>query len=362
MNHHVLLAKTSVSGIESHRRVRAQDPGLATEFHRWPLPDYVWPALERCYRSIYCSESQLRIAGGITPRIEAWVARRDGCISAVILFERHQHQIRVLNEVFVLSAQVLGEFADAVFELYSKLHVISIRAIRSATLPKHYIGLSAEMSDDYLLKLPATVDQWKRSLSTRTREKLRSFLRRAQQRAPTFSFRTLGADEMSSALIKQIIQFNRSRMQVKGKRFGMSAAEQHQICQIMLERGQLSIIEIDGQPCAGLLCTSVGGEVFMHVIAHDPTYDDLRLGFLCCALTIEDAIAKGCQKFHFLWGQYDYKTRLGGEREILSQVLVFRDAWSLLQQPGLLISHALAWARSSARSSARAWVRRQRQR
>lgn len=358
MSHHVLVAKTPVPGIESHHRVRAQDPGLATEFHRWPLPDYVWPALERCYRSIYCSESQLRISGSLTPRIEAWVARRDGCISAVILFDRHRHHVRVLNEVVTLSAQVLGEFADAVFELYPKLHVISLRAIRTATLPKHYIGLSTEMSDNYLLKLPATVDEWKRSLSARTREKLRSFLRRAQQRAPTFSFRTLGTDEMSSALIKQIIQFNRARMQVKGKRFGMSAAEERQICQIMLERGQSSIIEIDGKLRAGLLCTLVDGEVYMHVIAHDPAYDDLRLGFLCCALTIEDAIAKGCQRFHFLWGQYDYKTRLGGEREILSQVLVFRDAWSLVQQPGLLISHVLAWARASAR----AWVRRQRQR
>ncbi len=96
----------------------------------------------------------------------------------------------------------------------------------------------------------------------------------------------------------------------------------------------------------------------MHVIAHDPTYDDLRLGLLCCALTIEDAIAKGCQQFHFLWGRYDYKTRLGGEREVLSQVLVFRDAWCLVQQPGLLAAHAWAWARASAR----AWVMRRRQR
>jgi CelD/BcsL family acetyltransferase involved in cellulose biosynthesis len=98
----------------------------------------------------------------------------------------------------------------------------------------------------------------------------------------------------------------------------------------------------------------VGGEVFMHVIAHDPAYDDLRLGLLCCALTIEDAIAKGCQQFHFLWGRYDYKTRLGGEREVLSQVLVFRDAWSLVQQPGPLMAHLLA--------SGRAWVRHQRHR
>jgi hypothetical protein len=258
----------------------------------------------------------------------------------------------------VLSAQVLGEFADAVFTLYPKLHMIRIHAVKIVELPKKYISLSAAVSDDYVLKLPPSTEQWQRSLSARTREKLRYYLRRAQQRELTFSFRTFGSNEISLAQIKKIIQFNRARMQVKGKRFGMSAIEEHQICQIMLERGQLSIIEIDGQPCAGLLCTSVGGEIFMHVIAHDPNYDDLRLGLLCCALTIEDAIAKGCQQFHFLWGRYDYKTRLGGEREVLSQVLVFRDVWSLVQQPGLFAAHA--WAR--ARASARDWVMRRRQR
>ncbi len=353
MSHQTLTGEPSVPAIDIHRLARAKDPGLATEFHRWPLPDYIWPALERCYRSSYCTESQLRISGSLTPRIEAWVARRDGCISAVILFDRYHDHVRVLNEVFVLSEQVLGDFAEAVFGLYPKLRVIRLRAVKIDALPKQYIGLSADISDDYRLKLPASTDQWYRSLSARTREKLRYYLRRAQQRMPTFSFRTLGTNEFNLAQIKQIIQFNRARMQVKGKRFGMSAMEEHQICQIMLERGQLSIIEIDGKPCAGLLCTSVGGEVFMHVIAHDPTYDDLRLGLLCCALTIEDAIAKGCQQFHFLWGRYDYKTRLGGEREALAQVFVFRDLSAFIQRPGDLVAHALA--------SARAWVRRQRQ-
>lgn len=353
MSHPVLTGETSLRRIDIDHLARAKDPGLATEFHRWPLPDYIWPALERCYHSIYCSEPQLRISGSVTPRIEAWVARRDGSISAVILFDRNQHHVRVLNEVFSLSSQVLSEFADAVFGLYPKLRVIRIRAIKIANLPKPTIGLSTDISDDYRLKLATTKEDWYRSLSARTREKLRYYLRRAQQRAPTFSFRTFSADDINLEQIKQIIQFNRARMQVKGKRFGMSANEQHQLCQLMLERGWLSTIEIDGKPSAGLLCTLAGGDVFMHVIAHDPAHDDLRLGFLCCALTIEEAIAKGYQQFHFLWGRYDYKTRLGGEREVLLQVSLFRDWSACLQQPADWWVHALALTRT--------WLRRKRQ-
>lgn len=333
---------------------RAQDPGPASEFHRWPLPDYVWPALERCYRSMFCSEPQLRISGSLTARIEAWVARHDGCISALILYERRGDQARILNEVCNLSAQVLSEFADAVFQLYRELSSIQVRTAFIDALPSRYRCLAAEVSDDYQLRLPTRIEAWRQALSPRTREKLRYYLRRAQQRAPSFSFRTLAVGEFSAGQIKRIVALSRARMRTKGKRFGMSAIEEHQLCQLLLERGQLSVIEIDGALCAGLLCTRVGGDVFMHVIAHDPAFDELRLGFLCCALTIEQSIITGDRCFHFLWGHYDYKTRLGGERKVLSRVLLLRTPWVLLLQPGHLLRYGLLTGRT--------WIRHRRRR
>jgi CelD/BcsL family acetyltransferase involved in cellulose biosynthesis len=191
-------------------------------------------------------------------------------------------------------------------------------------------------------------------LSSRSREKLRNYLRRVQQRAPTFSFETLSVGEFDLSQIKQVLAFNRARMQAKGKHFGMNAVDERKLCQLMLERGQLSLINIDGEPRAGLLCTRVGRDVFMHVIAHDPAFDDLRLGYLCCALAIEAAITHGDQRFHFLWGRYDYKTRLGGERQILSRVLIFRYPWQVLLQPGQMLEHVTVLLR--------AWARRMRHR
>ncbi len=43
-----------------------QDPGLSSEFHQWPLPGYLWAALERHTQSIFCTEPHLRIHGGLT--------------------------------------------------------------------------------------------------------------------------------------------------------------------------------------------------------------------------------------------------------------------------------------------------------
>jgi CelD/BcsL family acetyltransferase involved in cellulose biosynthesis len=208
------------------------------------------------------------------------------------------------------------------------------------------------MSDDYQLRLPSTVDEWMSSLSSRTREKIRSYLRRAQRQQPSFCFRTIVNDAIEEAQLRRVIEFNRARMKAKQRRFGMSELDERNLCRMMHERGLLSIIEIDGEIRAGLLCTLAGNDVTMHVVAHDPAFDDLRLGLLCCVLTVEEAIRRRLRCFHFLWGRYDYKTRLGGERKVLSRVLLLRGPIAVLSQPKLLLSHGFAVLR--------AWLRRRR--
>lgn len=331
---------------------RAHDPGLAREFHRWPLPGYVWPALERRYHSIFCSEPQLRVHGGLTSLIEAWVCRRDGRIATLILFERHGRSARVLNEVFDLSASELSEFAEAVFAYHRELQAVEVRAAFFCPTPARYQYLAAEMSDDYQLTLPRSVDEWISSLSSQTREKFRSHLRRAQRRQPGFRFRAITHSAIEDSQVKRVIDFNRERMRVKRRRFGMSDIDELNLCRMMRERGLLCVIEIDDEIRAGLLCTLAGDDISMHVIAHDPAFDELRLGFLCCALTIEEAISRRLRCFHFLWGHYDYKTRLGGERKVLSRVLLLRGPMAVLTQPKLVILQLMA--------KLRAWLRHRR--
>ena len=324
---------------------RARDPGLASEFHRWPLPGYVWPALERRYHSIFCSEPQLPIHGGLTPLIEAWVSRRDGRIATLLLFERHGRCARVLNEVFDLTAAELREFADALFAHHRELQAVTVRAAFFEPARGRYLCLSAPVSEDYQLKLPASADDWIASLSSQTREKFRAHLRRAMRRQPGFRFRSCTGSAIEDTQVRRVIAFNRARMRQKHRRFGMDEADEHRLCRMMRERGLLAVIEIDGEIRAGLLCTLAGDDIHMHVIAHDPAFDELRLGFLCCGLTIQDAISRRLRRFHFLWGYYDYKTRLGGERHALHRVLLLRGPFALLTQARLLASQLVATLR-----------------
>jgi hypothetical protein len=334
-----------------------RDPGLSQEFHCWPLPGYVWPALERRYHSIFCSEPHLRICGGLSPAIEAWVWRKEGRIAGLLLFEQRGTVAYVLNEVFIPTGEELAEFASAVFERHPLLTAVQVRGAAIDGKVPLYQSIRAPMSDDFVLTLPASVDAWMTSLSSQTREKLRYHLRRTLRKQPGFRFRTIGGAQIADAQLLRVIDFNRARMRKKGRRFAMGDDEEQGLRRVMRERGQLSLIEIDGEIRAGLLCTLAGRDIYMHVIAHDPDFDDLRLGFLCCVLTIQDAIAQGLARFHFLWGQYDYKTRLGGVRTDLYQLLLLRSPLAMLMHPRRISGLVAARLKAALRERVHGWRR-----
>lgn len=330
------------------------DSGPPAEFHRWPLPGYVWPALERCYASIFCSEPLLRIHQALTSRIEAWVARDDGTITTLILFERVHGCAEVINQVFTLNAAHLQAFSRAVFAQYPQLTAVRLRATAlrregSPASTADYPCLVAPRSDDYLLELPDDHDSWLASLSAQTRDKIRYHWRRAQRRQPTLRFRIVHAPMIDEADVRKVIDYSRARQHSKGKRFGMGPQEERRLCALMLERGQLSLLEIDNEIRAGLLCTHAGDDLMMHVIAHDPAYNDLRLGFLCCAMTVQNAIEQGRARFHFLWGHYDYKVRLGAKRVELSEVLLLRARCAALLHPQRVLAQCQLWLRAVVR-------------
>jgi CelD/BcsL family acetyltransferase involved in cellulose biosynthesis len=325
--------------------IQTEKSGLAAEFHRWPLPGYIWPALHGLYQSIFCSEPHLRNHDSLRPGVQAWVARRNGDITGLILFQVKGRVARVINEMHALDAAKLNQFAQALFHEHTQVDVICLHAVRIEGNGLSLPLLQTEYSEDYLLHLPDSAEAWKGGLSSQTREKIRYHYRRSCRKQPDLNFRQIDGHDMSDAQFDRILQLSQARMSHKGRSFNMSEREVRCLRTMIRECGQLSVIEIQGEICAGLLCTRLGKSIFMHVIAHDPQHDDLRLGFLCCVLTIEAAIASRAEQFHFLWGFYDYKTRLGGQKKSLYRAVVFRSWWHGLSHPLLLGSHLVHRAR-----------------
>lgn len=337
------------SEIAFYSAILSEESGLSAEFHRWPLPGYLWPALHHLYQSIFCSEPHLRLYGSLHPHLQAWVSRNKGRITSIILFDTKGSVARIVNEMHDIDAEQLEYFSQALLREYPEIDAIRLHAIRIQGSFQKFPALQAEVSENYLLSLPESTEAWRASLSSQTREKLRYHYRRSCRKQPDLCFRQIDTKDMTDKHVEYILQLNRARMTQKGRSFNMGVRETKNLCAVMRECGQISVIEIGGEICAGLLCTRLGKSVFMHVIAHDPRHDDLRLGFLCCTLTIESAIANGAERFHFLWGYYDYKVRLGGQRQVLSRAVLFRSWRHALYHPGLLASQLAQRARNKLR-------------
>lgn len=326
------------------------DDAISSEFYQGALPGFIWPVLERLYQSIFCSLPHLRVNGSLNQQTQVWVGRqRDGAIIALLVFDVQQRTVRVLNEVCSLQASVLEAFAQALFRRQPQLTAIVLHAIHLPQQALLYPQHQLVFSEDFVLSLPSTDCDYLAGLSRQTREKIRYHLSRSRRKQPSLQFRIVRDQLINDADVEAVIQLNRARMASKGRRFGMDSVEEGRLHAILQERGLIALIEIDHVVCAGLLCTVSGQDVFMHVIAHDPQHDDLRLGFLCCYLTIQSVIAEHMARFHFLWGHYDYKTRLGGKEQPLARMVLYKSRLHMARHPVLLTRHLLGRLRRALR-------------
>jgi CelD/BcsL family acetyltransferase involved in cellulose biosynthesis len=310
-----------------------------SEFYETALPDFIWPALEKLYHSIFCSEPHLRLNGSLANDTCAWVRRKEGKIIALLLFTRENSIVKVINEVITLSSDDLSKFSQALFKHDETISAIIFHAVKcdpqvNKSIP--YLSICKNYSEDFVLSLPEEEKKWLEQLSKQTREKIRYHTRRSQRKQADLIFKHAIGSQICEADVSAIIEMNRARMKIKGRKFGLDSVEENNLRALLRERGLVSMMHADGRLCAGLLSTVCDKDVFMHVIAHDPDYDDLRLGFLCCCQTIQLCITNGMQRFHFLWGEYEYKTRLGGQRQALMDLVIVKSSWHTMLHPKLV--------------------------
>ncbi len=317
----------------------------ASAFYHWPLPASIWPAIDRLYHSSFCSQPHLRIYGNLDAHTCVWVSRNQGVIDAVVLFSIRHDKVRVINEVIHLSPLHLAAFTRAVFARYEKTSVVTLHALASEHASLAYPACTGRFSEDYVLPLPAAMNDYLAGLSRQMREKIRRCQRRLTRQAPNIQIRVVREGALQQAEIDAVINLSRARMAKQGRRFGMNSQDMQKLAALLRECGLAVLLEKQGIVCAGALCSVTGSDVFMHALAHDPQHDDLRLGLLCCVQAIATAIDFRYARFHFLWGYYDYKIRLGGQYQALNNLLIFKNALALIRHPLLLAQLSMASAR-----------------
>lgn len=298
------------------------------------VPAFVGPALETLYEHVFSSMPQFQIYNGIDDRTHTYVARERGKTTAVLLFRREGRHIKVLNEQIAMTSTAIERFAAALFEKYPHADSITFPAIRSDTRRLAMPCQEFYRTEDIVLRLPATPDEYLAKLGKATRKNMKYHGNRLKRNFPELVYRVHTDGEIEAGHVRDIIELNRARMATKNKTSEIDDAESERLIRLVQRSGLVSVMILDGRVVAGTVCSRVGANYFMHINAHDPAYDDARLGKLCCFQTINDCIRLGGKEFHFMWGRFEYKYLLLGVQQDFNEMIIYRSRAHMLLNGG----------------------------
>jgi hypothetical protein len=309
--------------------------------HEDEVPTFVEAELERLYGHIFSSLMHFRTYDDAARNMSTYIVRRNNAIVTIFLFRREKGRVKVLNEGMKLDEQEVRRFASHIFSTYENVNAISFHAVRTEIerLPFPYQRFIC--SNDIVLTLPDSREAYLASLGKSTRSYLHRYENKLRRTFPSFRIEIFEKDEINEQDIRDIARLNRARMASKDKVSSNDDDEAERIIRVAKACGLVAVVRIDGQVRAGVINYRVGNNYFMVVIAHDPEYNDYRLGTVCCFLTICECIARGGKEFHFLWGQYEYKYRLGGIQWDLDRLAVYRSHTRFLLSADLALKNAI---------------------
>ncbi len=321
------------------------------------VPPFIGTAMERLYGNLFSSVAYYRVFGG-GDNASAYVVRDGKNIVCAWLFRRHRHAVRVINEGIHVDQDDVLRFASYIFGRFPGVNVISFHAVRPnmVALPMPFQRFNC--LEDMVLTLPSSAENYTSSLGRSTRSYIHRYLNKLKRDVPGFEFRVFTAGEVEEAHIRHIIGLNRLRMASKGKESINDEDTTRRIIRLAKECGLVGVIMIDGRICAGSINYRAGVNYFLETLAHDPEWDEYRLGTLCCYLTICECIARGGSEYHFLWGQDEYKARLLGVQRDLDDIVIYRSWLHMVLYGKLVMLHTF----HAAVRRARVWVRAMRRR
>jgi len=286
------------------------------------IPSFAESELKRLYSCLYSTLPQLLV--NAPAEINTYVASEYGEMKSLLLFEIRGSVIRILNEGIRIDNEEIRRFSKYVFERYPSVKRISLHAVDGMLgkdmLPcQQYIVL-----EDIVLAIPDSADAYLSSLGKSTRSYINRYLNRIRREHPTFKCEVYINDEFDKNDIIELIDIHRQRMSSKEKISIIDDKRIEQIFDLLRIMGLVVIVRIDGKVCAGTINYQVGDHYFLETVAHNPAFNDYRIGTICSYLTICECIARAGKEYHFLWGEYDYKYRLGGIKRELSDLFIYR--------------------------------------
>ena len=300
------------------------------------VPLHLEPEMDRLYGSLYSSLSYFRNTADLNT-LNTYVARNQGGITAILLFTIHNGMLRVVNEGMQLRASDVSDFARFAFDRYSDVSAITLHAVQVSgeDIPFYHQGFFC--TEDFIAELPATPDAYLASLGGSTKRTLKWSRNRVERTFPSFTFQVHEHENVREEDVRTLIEMKQARMKEKKKISHIDEAKEQTILRLTRACGALCTASIDGKICAGTTAFRIGDSVYSWLNAHDPLYNNYRVGMLCNFLTICAFIERGARRFHFGHTRYDYKSALLGRFQPYEHLVLYRSHLHFLKN----VPHAL---------------------
>ncbi|HEX7650542.1 MAG TPA: GNAT family N-acetyltransferase [Noviherbaspirillum sp.] len=324
------IGQAEVEGIMRGPVSMQRHDGISVACYRDEIPSFAQAELTRLYGSEYASLEHMRIYGGASGA-STYVERDDKGIVNLLLYRVEGRAAIVLNEMIAVDAALASRFCRTLFDSRQDLDTIAFNAIRRSFDTLSFPHQCIEHSEDIVIPLPATREEYLARFGKATRKNLKQHLNRAERGLPSFRFEVHAGQEIQEQDLRAIVALNHARMALLGKTSYLDEAETMRLLRLVRECGFISLIRVDGKICAGAIYARFGDNFFSQVNAHDPAYDEWRLGILSCYLTICDCIARGGREFHLLWGRLPYKYMLQGVQVDLARLTIYRSRAAMLR-------------------------------
>lgn len=293
------------------------------------LPGFTVEMLDKLYGSLYCTLPAIALmAQGSCPGVTTYVHRQAHGLrllpDTVLMFRQNEHAVQVINEGMQLSGESIERFCEYLFAKQTKTTQINFHAIAKSAMTSSRPSLWWSCTEDIVVTLPDSTDTYWTRLGKSTRKSMKKSLSRAQRELAGFFYCVKERSAIDEGSIRQIVDFNHARMAQKGRQSALDESAVIQLIGMMHSHGYAGLMMSGKRVCAGTLTCRFGDDVFSLVNAHDPTFDQLRLGNLSRHLMVLSAIDAGAQRFHLLGGNLSGKQAALGKRQRLYHLTVYR--------------------------------------
>jgi CelD/BcsL family acetyltransferase involved in cellulose biosynthesis len=242
----------------------------------------------------------------------------------ILLFSLVDGTIEVLNKAFDMSPPAAERVCTALFRAFPHAHRIHLEVM----FPPDELSLPHRTlygADHMYVRLPATVDEYRASLSKNMRKSLSYHQNRLKRDFPDVVTEIVPAGPDRQALFDTFLAWKTARFAAHGRSvlWQTDAALGEKFMALLALRGEAHKTSIAGSLAAVKFVFPVGDTIYSAQSAFDPMYEAYGLGLISSYWTICDAVERDMRRVGFMWGKEQYKERLGAQPRRATRISVF---------------------------------------